>query len=72
MEFFPYRPIPFSIFSRMFLYLRDPVFIFAKVENGVFRLFPSNPILIPNRPVYPVFNLYSTCSTITCPYVMLI
>jgi hypothetical protein len=49
------RPVPFSIFFRPFSYLRDPVFIFAEVENGVFRSFPSNPVLIRNRPVFIPF-----------------
>jgi hypothetical protein len=55
MEFFPYRPVPFSIFFRPFPYLRDPVFVFAEVENGVFRPFPNNPVLIWNRPVFIPF-----------------
>jgi hypothetical protein len=54
-EFFPYRPVPFSTFSRPFPYLRNPVFIFAEVENGVFRSFPSNPVLIRNRSVFIPF-----------------
>jgi hypothetical protein len=49
------RDVPFSIFSRPFPYLQDPVFVFAKVENGVFRSFPSNPVLIRNRPVFISF-----------------
>jgi hypothetical protein len=55
MEFFPYRPVPFSTFSRPFQYLRDPIFIFVVVENGVFRPFPSNPVLIRNIPVFILF-----------------
>jgi hypothetical protein len=55
-------PVPsrsvFYIF-RPFPYLRDPVFVFAKVENGVFRLFPSNPILIRNRLVFVPFLIYA-------------
>jgi hypothetical protein len=48
---FSYRPVSFSIFFRPFPYLRDSVFVFAEVENSVFRSFPSNPVLIRNRPV---------------------
>jgi hypothetical protein len=44
----------FYIF-RLFSYLRDPVFVFAEVENGVFRSFPNNPVLIRNRPVFIPF-----------------
>jgi hypothetical protein len=59
MEFFPYHPVLFSTFFRSFLYLRDLVFIFAEVENGVFRPFPSNPVLIRNRPVFIPFSMYA-------------
>jgi hypothetical protein len=52
MKFFPYRPVSFSTFFRPFPYLRDPVFVFAEVENDVFRSFSSNPVLIRNRPVF--------------------
>jgi hypothetical protein len=45
----------FLYFFRSFPYLRDPIFVFAEVENGVFRSFPSNPILIRNRPIFIPF-----------------
>jgi hypothetical protein len=53
------RPVPFSIFFRPFPYLRDLVSVFAEVENGVFRSFLSNPILIRNRPVFIPFLIYA-------------
>jgi hypothetical protein len=49
----PFRSV-FYIFSSVFV-LRDPVFVFAEVENGVFRSFPSNLVLIRNRPVFISF-----------------
>jgi hypothetical protein len=52
---FPYHPVPFSTFFRPFSYLQDSVFVFAEVENGVFRSFPSNPVLIRNRPVFILY-----------------
>jgi hypothetical protein len=35
----PFRFLHFPVFP----YLRDPVFVFTEVENGVFRSFSSNP-----------------------------
>jgi hypothetical protein len=57
--FFPYRSVPFSIVFRPFSYLRDSVFVFAEVENGVFRPFLSNPVLIRNRSVFIPFSIYA-------------
>jgi hypothetical protein len=59
MEFFLYCPVLFSIFSHPFSNLRDPVFVFALVEKGIFRSFPSNPVLIRNRPVFIMFSIYA-------------
>jgi ubiquitin-protein ligase len=57
--FFPYRSVSFSIFFRPFPYLQDPVFVFVEVENGVFRSFLSNPVLIRNRLVFIPFSIYA-------------
>jgi hypothetical protein len=58
-KFFPYSHVTFSIFFRPFTYLRDLVFIFAEIENSVFRSFSSNPVLIRNRPVFIPFSIYA-------------
>jgi hypothetical protein len=48
-------PFRFLYFSVRFRICEIPFSYFAEVENGVFRSFPSNPILIRNRPVFILF-----------------